>query len=217
MGLRSFVALPVEKGGVVIRLSAVNTNSTTSLITSAAYGVGINQTLLLGVPFKLSSSSLDDGRLGNVSALYRYIVWRKDSLRGTDRFGLLGGTIIPTGNDIDPATQAGFVFTHFKNRHEIDIDVLYQSGMKERLDSGRYDMSWQYRLIPAEHLDWGISQEINTVIELNGRWTENSNITHQVTIGLQSIHQELVIEGGFVRDLNNRKENLILLGIRFHF
>ena len=217
MGLRTFVALPVEKGGMVIRLATVNTKDTTSLRTSVAYGVDINQTVLLGVPFRLSSSSLGDDRLGDVSALYRYVVWRKDSLRGTDRLGLLGGTIVPTENDDDMATQAGFVFTHFENRHEVDVDVLYQSGAGRRLNSGRYDISWQYRLIPVEHPDWGISQAINIVMELNGRWIENSNITNQITIGLQSVHQELVIEGGFARDLNNNKENLILLSTRFHF
>ncbi len=215
MGLRSFVALPVEKGGAVIRLTFVNEKEADTLVTSAAYGVDANQTLLLGIAYRGSPTNGD--RQGDVSALYRYIAWKKDSSSGTDRLGLLGGAIVPTKNDNDAAVQAGFVFTHFRNRHEIDLDVLYQSGLDDRLDRGRYDISWQYRISPIKRPQWRLTQELNTVLELNGRWTENHNITHQVTAGLQTIHQKLVVEGGVVRDINNNHETKFLLSTRFHF
>ncbi len=217
MGLRSFVALPVEKGGAVIRLSFehVEDANTDSLTTSAAYGLTATQTLLLGMPYRLSAS--EESRQGDVSVLYRHIVSQEDSPSGTDRLGLLGGVIVPTESDRETAVQAGFVFTHFKNRHEIDIDALYQVGVGSRADSGLYDISWQYRLSPIERPDWGITQEINTVLELNGRWNQGKNMTHQVTAGLQWIHQKLVIEGGIVKDINNNNETRYILSTRFHF
>jgi len=217
MGLRSFVALPVEKEGAVIRLAFehVKESNTDTLSTSMAYGLSANKTLLLGLPYRISPAG--NNRQGDLSALYRHIVWQQDSLSGTDRLGLLGGVIVPTENDRDAAVQAGFVFTHVKNRHEIDIDALYQSGVNNRADRGRYDISWQYRLSPSEYPDWGIGQELNSVLELNGRWAEGNNITHQLTAGLQWIHQKLVIEGGIAKDINNAKETRFILSTRFHF
>lgn len=217
MGLRSFVALPVEKNGTVIRLSLEHAKDadTDTLITSTAYGISNHQTLLLGMPYRLAPAGND--RQGDVSVLYRHIVRQTDRFSGTDRLGLLGGAIVPTKRDRDPAIQAGLVFTHFQDRNEIDIDVLYQSGTGERPDAGRYDVSWQYRLLPAERPEWGIKPELNGVLELNGRWNEGNNMTHQLTTGLQWIHQKWVLEGGLIKDLNNKNELRYLLSARFHF
>lgn len=170
MGLRSFVALPVEKGGTVTRFAFehADLNDTNIFMTSAAYGLSNNQTLLFGVPYRLSPEG--DNKLGNLSALYRHTIWQQDRFSGTTRFALLGGAVIPTHNNRDSAIQTGFVFTHFQDRHELDVDALYQVGMNNRDDSGRYDISWQYRLTPAEYPDWGISSELHSVLELNGRW-----------------------------------------------
>lgn len=217
MGLRSFVALPVEKEGVVIKLAFEHAkdSDTDILTTSMAYGLSSNQTLLFGLPYRISPEG--NNRQGDISALYRHITWQQDSQSGTNRLGLLGGVIVPTEDDRDAAVQAGFVFTRVKNRHEIDIDALYQSGIDNRADSGRYDISWQYRLSPSEYPDWGIGQELNSVLELNGRWAEGNNVTHQLTVGLQWIHQKLVIEGGIVKDINNAEETRYILSTRFHF
>lgn len=217
MGLRSFVALPIEKDGAVIRFSFEHANDedTDSLIVNAAYGLSANQTLLLGLPYRLSPSGGD--RQGDLSALYRHIIWQDDSFAGTDRLGLLIGAIVPTENDRDFAAQAGFVFTHFKNRNEIDIDALYQAGMDDREDSGRYDISWQYRLSPEERPDWGITQELNSVLELNGRWREGNNTVHQITAGLQLVNQKWVIEGGISKEISNGNELRYILSTRFHF
>lgn len=217
MGLRSFVALPVEKEGAVIRLAVEHTQDadTNIFTTRIAYGFSAKQALLFSLPYRLSPAG--NNRQGDVSALYRHILWQEDSQSGTDRFALLGGGIIPTENDRDAAAQAGFVFTHFKNRHEIDIDILYQVGIDQRPDSGLYDLSWQYRISPDERPDWEITKELYSVVELNGRWSEASNTTHQLTAGLQWVHQKWVIEGGISRDINNEKELRYLLSTRFHF
>ncbi len=217
MGLRSFVALPVDKNGTVVRFVMEQTeeSDTDNLITSMAYGLTAKQTLLLSLPYRISPSGEDP--TGDLSALYRHITWQKDSYSGTKRFGLLGGMILPTENDRDSAIQAGVVFTYFKNRHEIDLDVLYQAGQRDRANSGQYDISWQYRLSPINRPDWGLVPELNSVLELNGRWLENEDTIHQVTVGLQWIHQTFVIEGGVANDVSNGSESRILLSTRFHF
>jgi len=217
MGLRSFVALPVEKEGAVIRLAFEHEKDTdtNTLTTSAAYGISRKQTLLLGMPYRLVPSN--GNRQGDLSVLYRLIIWQLDTFVGTNRLGLLSGVIIPTDKDRDVAAQAGFVFTHFKNRHEIDIDALYQAGSNNRSDSGLYDISWQYRLSPTEHSDWDINPELNSVLELNGRWIEGNKAVHQITVGLQRIHQKWVIEGGVAKDVMNGNELRYILSTRFHF
>lgn len=217
MGTRSFVALPVEKGGSVARLSiekALAAN-TTRFVTSMAYGLDAKQTILLGLPYRVSPGG--NNRQGDLSVLYRRIVWQEDQLKGTNRFGFLGGMVLPTDSNRNAALQTGFVYTHFKERNEIDIDFLYQLGLQDRLDTGRYDISWQHRLKPAQRPEWGFSKEINSVLELNGRWMQGQKLTHQITVGLQLIHQRWVIEGSFVKDINNLRERRFLLSTRFHF
>lgn len=217
MGLRSLVALPVEKDGVVVRFSYEYSHGVHTDVLSAnvAYGLSVNQTLLLGLPYRWSSGGTD--QKGDFSVLYRHILWQQDRQSGTNRLGLLGGAIIPTEGDRYGAFQAGFVFTHFLERNEIDVDILYQAGVEERPSSGRYDVSWQYRLSPCNRPDWGIPPELNSVLELNGRWQENDGTVHQITAGLQWVHQQWVIEGGIVQDFSVTKDWHYLLSTRFHF
>ena len=216
MGLRSFVALPVDKGGAVVRLTfeSVKDSDTDTLTTSAAYGIDEKRTLLLGIPYRLSPAG--DNRYGDLSVLYRRIIWRQDSLSGTNRLGFLGGAIVPTDKNRDAAAQVGFVFTHFKNRNEIDVDVVYQAGIDNRPSSARYDLSWQHRITPVEHPDWGIVPELNGVLELNGRWSEGQNVSHQVTAGLQWIHPGWAIEGGVAKDFHDGNGLRYLLSTRIH-
>ncbi|MBL4621241.1 MAG: hypothetical protein JKY89_02475 [Immundisolibacteraceae bacterium] len=217
MGLRSFVALPVETGGAVVRLTYQRqiATDTEQFVSSLGYGISSHQTLLLGLPYRLSPTG--NNRQGDLSLLYRHIVWRADRRSGTDRLGLLAGALLPTETNRDSALQSGLVFTHFHNRHEIDIDLLYQSGQHNRANSGRYDLSWQYRLLPDQRPDWGIAREIWGVVEFNGRWQQGKTVTQQITAGLQWIHPKLVIEGGIVRDINRDHSWRYLLSTRFHF
>ena len=220
MGLRTFVALPVEKEGRVVRFTIEQAKDadTTTLITSAAYGISAKQTLLLGLPYRLSPAG--DNRQGDVSVLYRHLVKQQDAQTGTRRLGLLGGAIIPINpseKERDAAVQAGFVYTQYLGRNEIDVDALYQAGASDRNDSGRYDVSWQYRLSPTERPEWGIASELNSAVELNGRWKASNSTTHQVTLGLQWVQPKWVLEGGVAKDLNNAEELRYLLSTRFHF
>lgn len=217
MGLRSFVALPVDKGGSVLRfLTDYNYDTNTNvLMTSVAYGISGTQTLLFGLPYRLSPSG--QNRLSDVSALYRHTLWQNDTAVGTNRFSFLGGFIIPTDSNLKGMSQAGFVFTHFKDRHEIDIDALYQKGFDNRIDSGRYDISWQYRVNPTVLPDWGIEDEIYSVLEINGRWKQGNSTSQQITAGVTWVKPKWVIEAGIVKELNNQEDTHLIFSTRFHF
>jgi hypothetical protein len=216
MGLRSFVALPVEKGGTVVRATVEhNTDAdTTHAGVNVGYGINHRQTLLFGMPYRLSSG--DGDRTGDVSALLRQIVLQSDTVSGTNRLGLLAGFIIPTDSDRDEAVQAGAVFTHFRGRNEIDLDVLYQQGLGDRDNRARYDLSWQYRISPSQYPEWGISPEWYVVTELGGRWSDAHSTIHQFTLGFQRVAKRWVFEGGVTQDLNNPHHTRFLIGVRFH-
>jgi hypothetical protein len=217
MGLRSFVAVPVDKGGAVVRLQLErNDDARTSVaIANLAWGLSARQTLLFGLPYRLEPSGPKP--LGDLAVLYRHIVWQDDRHEGTSRLGLLGGAILPTDSDRDGAMQAGFVTTFYQGRVEWDVDLLYQAGLGARPDGGRYDVSRQFRLTPAEYPDWGEIAEWDLVTELNGRWREGSEVVHQATLGLQWVHQRWVLEGGVTQDLNGPEATRFLVSTRFHF
>ena len=217
MGIRSFVALPLEEGGTVLRLFGERNQDQDQniLTTSLAYGVSARQTLFLGLPYRLSSGEGD--RLGDVSALYRYTAWQVDTMEGTSRLGLLGGAVIPTDSGRDAHVQAGAVATFFRQRYEWDLDALWLEGLGDANDRARYDIAWQYRLTPAVYPEWGIGSEWDLDLELGGRWERGNDMVHQATVGLQSIHKRWVLEGAVVQDLNGPDDTRFILSTRFHF
>ena len=216
MGLHSFVALPVEKGGTVLRgvVSHDNESNVNQLTANLAYGIDHRKTLLFGVPYRLSSS--DDKKLGDFSLLYRQVVSQIDEPKGTRRLGLLGGAVIPTDSSRDGAFQTGAVATWFRDENEWDIDALYQRGTDDRQASARYDLSWQHRLMPAVYPEWGIQSELYGVVELGGRWQKGASMVHQFTLGLQWTQGRWVLEGGVIQDLNSPDATGFLLSVRFH-
>jgi len=217
MGLRSFVALPLEENGHVLRVIAEHNEESSSnyLKTNYAYGISAKQTLLLGLPYRLSPSG--DNKTGNISALYRHTIIQNDKKDSTYRLALLGGGILPTQSEADGSIQAGAVATFSQNRHGVDIDFLYRKGLGNDKNTAQYDVSWQYRLSPAVYPQWGISPEWDMVLELNGRYLESNTITHQLTAGLQWIDKEWVFEGGVFKDLNNTHNTGLMFSTRTHF
>jgi len=217
MGLRSFVALPLEKGGIVLRLFDEHNldRDVNVLTTNLAYGISGKQTLFLGLPYRLSPAGPD--RLSDLNVLYRHIVWQVDDEIGTSRLGLLGGVVVPTDSDRDLRMQAGVVATFFRRRYEWDLDALWVQGTGNAPDAARYDISWQYRLTPATYPEWGAATEWDGVLELNGRWVEGNTLVHQFTSGLQWIHRRWVLEGGVVQDLNGPADTRLVLSMRIHF
>ena len=105
----------------------------------------------------------------------------------------------------------------YKDRQELELDVVWAPGLDDRLDAVRYDVSWQYRLKPAQYPQWGISPQLNFVAEWNGRWLEGQTTTQQLTLGLQWIRPTWVLEGGVVQDLNTPHDTQLLLSLRVHF
>lgn len=217
MGLRSFVALPVDKGGYISRFLYQDNLDTdqSALIANLAYGISSKQTLLLGVPY-LSSPGREN-RFGDLSLLFRQTLWQRDQPGTTHRLGLLAGALVSTHSDADSGLQLGLVFTEYSGRNEWDVDALVVLGSGNRPNSGRYDVSWQYRLAPSRYPDWGISSQLNSVLELNGRWVDGGDFIHQVTAGLQWLHPRWVLEGGLFKDINGPEELGTLLSVRFHF
>ena len=218
MGLRSFVALPIEKGGSILRLLGernVDANVTV-LNNTLAHGLSGTQTLFLGLPFRLSPSGGGD-RVGDFGLLYRHIAWQVDTPNTTSRLGVLGGAVLPTDSGRDPRLRAGAVATFYRGRYEWDIDGLWVEGIGSARDSARYDLSWQYRLTPATYPEWGIGSEWDVVVEYGGRWRERESLTHQFTLGLQWIHKNWVLEGGVVQDVSTPHDTRFLLSTRVHF
>ncbi len=217
MGIRSFVALPLEKGGVVTRLVEEYRPASAGnrLTLNGALGLSGRQTLFLGLPLRLTPGG--ENRLGDAGLLYRHTVWQRDRRSGTSRLALLGGTLLPTGAGHDTSLQAGAVATFYRRRHEWDLDLLWTAGLGAAPDQGRYDIAWQYRLWPARHPRRGTPGEWDLDLELGGRWRQGGPWVHQLTAGLQWIHRRWVLEGAWVRDLNGPRDHRFLASLRLHF
>ncbi|VAW54940.1 hypothetical protein MNBD_GAMMA05-1670, partial [hydrothermal vent metagenome] len=179
------------------------------------YGLSAKQTLFFGLPYRLSPAG--DNRRGNLSLLYRHTTWQIDTMKGTSRFALLGGAVVPTENERDGALQVGAVATFYRNRYEWDIDVLWQQGLGNRPNTGRYDVAWQYRLSPDRYPEWGTTSEWDIDLELGGRWIEKNTMVHQATVGLQYINRRWVAEAAFIQDLNLAEDTRLLFSVRIHF
>ncbi len=218
MGLRSFVALPINKGGVVTRLvlDEIPETSNDKLTSNLAYGFDNKQTFFLAMLYRISSGEGD--RLGDISLLYRNILWQNIDSTNPTRFGLLLGGVAPTDSDRDPRASAGFVVTHINDKHEIDVDALWQYGIDDAPNTLRYDLSWQYRIYPQEYPEWGLSSLVNTVFEFAGRGVEGNTVVQQVTGGLQwVVTPRWVLEGGVTQDLNGPDDTNYIVSARFHF
>lgn len=216
MGLRSFVALPLEKSGIVLRAvdSASLDDNKNTLVAELAYGLSGTQTLLFGPPYRLSPGG--KYRSGDLSVLYRHALWQRNFSSGTHRLAFLGGGLIPTNNTSDGGIQGGAVATFYRNRHELDVDGLWALGLGQSLNQALYDVSWQYRLLPLFYPSTGLGSQLDSVVEYNGRWQEGGHLLHQTTLGLQWVHPTWVLEGGFIKDINAPRDSQLLLSVRFH-
>lgn len=219
MGLRSFVALPVNKGGLLARwvVDEIPQTNNDRVTANFAYGLDNKQAFFLGVPYRIADAKGD--RLGDVGLLYRNLVWQNiDSGIKSSRFGILLGGVVPTNSDRDPKASAGVVYTYVNDKHEIDADVLWQQGIDDALNMLRYDLSYQYRLFPKEYPEWGLSTLVNGVVEFAGRGVEGNTVVQQLTSGLQwVVTPRWVLEGGVTQDLNGPHDTNYIFSTRFHF
>lgn len=217
MGLRAFVAMPIEPGGAVLRFIDEHVEQTdkNTLTTNLAYGISGTQTLFMQLPYRMNPSG--GHRAGDFGLTYRHNLYQNFSGGKSTRFGMLAGVVLPTDDDRDTRVRAGGVMTHAFGRHEFDIDAIWTDGLGNMKDMARYDLSWQYRLSPTKLPDWDPADVWNGVIELGGRWTEGNETVHQLTFGLQWISNRLMIEGGIVEDLNGPDLTRFLIGTRIRF
>ncbi len=219
MGLRSFVALPVNKGGLVTRLvlDEVPETKNDKLTANLAYGFDNKQAFFLASPYRISDGK--DDRLGDIGLLYRNLVWQDiNSGIKSSRLGILLGGVAPTDSDRDPKASAGFVYTYVNDKHEFDADALWQQGIDDAKNELRYDLSYQYRLFPKEYPEWGLSTLVNTVVEFAGRGVEGNTVVQQLTGGLQwVVTPRWVLEGGLTQDLNGPNDTNYIFSTRFHF
>lgn len=215
MALRSFVAMPLEKNGMLVRMIAEENidSDVTVLMTNFAYGLSAKQTLFIGLPYKFDDPS---SGIQNTNFLYRHLIAQSYQGGNVRRFGFLAGAILPKEDQSENRVQAGIVSTVAYRRHQWDMDALWVDGLGEVNDSARFDISWQYRLVPAKRSAWEQSNEWNSIIELGGRWNEISGTTYQYTIGVQWLSRRWVLEGGTVIDINKPEQQRYLLGFRVH-
>ncbi len=216
-GLRSLVALPLEPGGIIVRLQGIGSSSPDNISVAGTllYGLTTRQTLILSVPYRDLETG-DDG-FGYVTGLYRRTVYQHDEPNATRRIAVIGGLRVPTDSDLDPQISAGLVTTIYRRRSEWDIDLVWMEGLGRSGNNARYDISWQYRLTPSEYPEWGIPTEWQSVVELGGRYAEGSEMVHQLTVGALWVHPSWVLEAGVIQDLNGPDVTSFLLGIRKHF
>ncbi len=214
MALRAFVAMPIEPGGSMLRLMAIqNTaNGNTMLMTGFAYGISGKQTMFVSVPYRSSMNNF-----GNLSVLYRHITVQKFSKGKSWRAGYLAGIEAATDSSGNVWAQAGPVATWSQGRHEIDADLLWIDGLGTSNSRARYDLSWQYRVFPKKRSAWGDDAEWFSVSEIGGRWTQGGELIHQATFGLQRIATRWIIEGGVIHNLTGAAQTSLLISTRIRF
>lgn len=215
--LRSFIATPIEPGGAILRvLNEYNQDTETNqFITSLAYGISATQTVFFRLPYRTKPSR--GHQTGDFAISYRHLIHQSFTQTRLLRVGLLAGVVLPTDNDREERIRIGAVMTRVSGRHEFDADLIWTDGLGNSADSARYDLSWQYRISPTKLPEWDPVNQINTVVELGGRWRDGNTTVHQLTLGLQWISQRIILEGGVVQDINGPHNTRYLVGARFRF
>lgn len=214
MGLRAFVAMPLEPGGAVFRVMAINNPDAeaTTVMANVAYGLSSTQTVFFAWPYRFADNN-EGGQ--DPSLLYRYLALNYFGKDQSFRLGLLGGLVLPYKDNSETKVQAGFAMTGATSRNQVDADFLWVDGLGRSKDAARFDVSWQYRILPFKRSAWGNDTEWYSVVEMGGRWQEQNNTTYQATIGAQRITSHWIFEGGVVRDLNNKEQTQYLLSARY--
>lgn len=193
--VQSEVAITVPKGAATVRsfVRSVNASGrTTSSLewqTQLNYGLSARRNLLLLVPVGEKEAAAggrirSSAGLGDVSLLLKQQIWIKNSLQTQDRFAVIGGFKLPTGEtgrtdrfgrlprSLQPGTGSfdfpvGVLYAH-DSATGFFADVIYTA--RTRADDYRvgnllrYDLALTHAIRggePRRHFVWG-------VLELNG-------------------------------------------------
>lgn len=214
------VALTPRKGGAIFRLQYRYTDAdgagmirhvnSSNVIGTFVYGITERLAMFLTVPYANRQVDRVVPRLGRVEQAHhgladitfklKYRFWQKDLGPGdTIRWAALGGLNIRSGDgdfssdSYDPII--GTVFSVRMGRVLFDTDLVYQMNTgrgKFRHDTLRYDVAAAYRLVVGETRN--TTYELDTVVELNGRYAADG--THQLYLspGLQFITERWALE-----------------------
>lgn len=214
-GVRSFVALPVEDDGRVVRALAEyeDDQALSTLGLSAAYGITASDTLLFGLPLRLLPGGPD--MQGPFSVLYRRTLWRRDVPEGTSRFASLIGLTVPIDGGSAAQFQVGGVYTFYRGRTQWDIDALWRPARSETPATGRFDIAWDYRLSPAEYPEWEPVGEWHLIVELTGRYAEGTRTRHRLLAAGRYTRRSWLIEFGVDRGIDGDGLG-VLFGFRQH-
>jgi hypothetical protein len=214
-GVRSFIALPVEQGGQVLRVLAERDDGRdlSSFNLNAAYGITSGDTLLFGLPLRWVDGG--QGRDGPVSLLYRRTLWRRDQPSGTTRFASLIGVAIPVEGGGSSQVPIGAVFTHYRGRTQWDVDALWLPARGASAARGRYDIAWDYRIAPAVYPDWGQVGEWHLIAELSGRYQAGVGTRNRLLAAGRYVRRAWLLEFGVDREVGGGGWGAVL-GFRMH-
>ncbi|MBD3610609.1 MAG: hypothetical protein HUJ30_08675, partial [Gammaproteobacteria bacterium] len=124
MGIRSFVAMPIDKGGSMLRMQYIDAGNMTTLMTNYAYGLTGTQTLIVGLPYQLSPQ-VNKGR-GDINLLYRYIGWHKSDTEKMVMAALLAVVLISEQSDNSPKFVGAI--TYSRGLREEDFSAFWRQG-----------------------------------------------------------------------------------------
>lgn len=248
--INSDVALTPFKGQTIIRNQAKyirKTNDPTDkdrkieiwmFPVTFVYGVTEKLAFLLTAPYidkkqKSTSagvrSTISDSGIGDITIMSKYRIWSKDLPGEAQRFSLVGGLELPTGDDkaqlklgsgsVDPIT--GILFTKQSLSQEFDVDLTYQFNTEAKNfefgDILKYNLAYQKRIWPRILPEKGIYSQFNLVLELNGEYAQkdksNENIVKDsggntlfLSPGIQLATKRWVLETSvqlpIIQDLN---------------
>ncbi|MBI4558681.1 MAG: transporter [Candidatus Hydrogenedentes bacterium] len=156
------------------------------------YGWSSRFSTALGVPlirrdFEAEGRATDelDTGIGDITLLLRYQLWKKLGHLESQTWTVLGGLQIPAYDDPissrswDPIV--GTIYSWHKNRHGVDADITYHLNTENDRDfkAGdvlRYDLAYQYRLLPARYEDVSTDKpwSLTGLLELNGEYQQKS-------------------------------------------
>lgn len=227
------VALTPRKGGAIFRLQYRYTDAdgagmiqhvnSSNVIGTFVYGITERLAMFLTLPYANRQVDRVVPRMGRVEQAHdgladitfklKYRFWQKDlGVGDTLRWAALGGLNIRSGDgdfssdSYDPII--GTVFSARMGRMIFDTDLVYQmnTGRGEfRHDTLRYDVSAAYRLVVGETRN--TTYELDTVIELNGRYVADGTHELYLSPGLQFITEQWALEASIqlpvVQDLSS--------------
>lgn len=232
VGINTNVALPVPKGHFLVRTQARYTRATKDPTGSGnrlhlvqfpnvlVYGI-TSKTAAFGVlpivyrDLTMGTSSSNVG-IGDITLFVRQELFKKDWALKTFRVAVLGGIEIPSGdspfssNSVD--VPLGVVTSYQTHRQEIDLDLRYKINTNgngvDHGDDFIYNLAYQIRILPWKLPETGVPNQLNFVIEANGKYTQTDRTggasvantggnTIFISPGIQFVTKRVIYEASF--------------------